>query len=154
MKKVSVILLSSRKEKDLVVSCLKSLEKTNYPKDLLDIILVDNVSEDEVVSVVKRDFPHVHIIENKENIGFAAGNNVGIFYAIKHGADYVAILNNDTVVDPNWLQELVRVFDTDLSIGCVTSKIYLYDTPELINTDGNVIQFLGFAYCGNYKKKG
>lgn len=152
-KKVGVILLSSRQEKDLVLECLQSLQSTEYPTHLLRIVLVDNKSSDDVVAAVRNKFPNVFIIENEKNYGFTAGNNVGIKYCLEYGMDYIVILNNDTVVDKKWLLELIFVAQRSLDIGAVQPKIYLYHDKERINTDGNLIQFLGFAYCGNYMKK-
>ena len=69
----------------------------------------------------------MEIIENGENLGFAEGNNVGIRRAMDEGTDYVLLLNNDTVVDPEFLGELVRVAEGDEKIGIVGPKIYYYD---------------------------
>ena len=67
-KSVAIILLSSRQEKELVLDCLKSLAKTDYPKELIKTILVDNKSTDDVVSAVKSQYPEVTVIYNKENL--------------------------------------------------------------------------------------
>ena len=152
-KSVAIILLSSRQEKELVLDCLKSLAKTDYPKELIKTILVDNKSTDDVVSAVKSQYPEVTVIENKENLGFTVGNNIGIRYALDHGYEYIVILNNDTTVDKDWIKEMIAVADSDEKIGSVQPLIYIHGHTDIINTDGNQIHFLGFAYCGNYKKK-
>jgi len=69
----------------------------------------------------------MEIIENGKNLGFAEGNNVGIRRALEKGADYVLLLNNDTVVDPEFLGELVKVGESDERIGIVGPKVYYYD---------------------------
>jgi GT2 family glycosyltransferase len=81
------------------------------------------------------------IIQNEQNFGYPEGNNVGIRYALKASADYVLILNNDTVVDKNFLTELVRAADEDVSIGVIGPKIYWYDAPNVIQTTGARIDF-------------
>jgi len=80
------------------------------------------------------------IIRSKVNLGFAEGNNVAIRYALKkHSADYVLMLNNDVVVDRDFLKELVRIAGTSGEIGIVGSTIYYYDMPDVINFAGEDI---------------
>jgi hypothetical protein len=80
------------------------------------------------------------IIENKENLGFAEGNNVAIRYALKnYCADYILLLNNDVVVDRDFLKELVRIAGSSAEIGIVGSTIYYYDMPDVINFAGEDI---------------
>jgi len=78
----------------------------------------------------------MEIIENGENLGFAEGNNVGIRRAMDDGADYVLLLNNDTVVDLEFLGELVKVAEGDERIGAVQAKILMKDEPKLIDSTG------------------
>lgn len=84
-----------------------SLLDLNYPKEKLQIIMVDNGSTDDSVSFVKENYPFVEIIKNKENKGFAEGNNIGIKAA---NGEFIALINNDCVVDSQWLLELVKGF--------------------------------------------
>ncbi len=78
--------------------------------------------------------PHSRIafIQTGANLGYAGGNNVGIRYALARGANYVWLLNNDTVVDKNALTEMVRLAESDEKIGMVGSKILRYDSSEVI----------------------
>jgi len=153
MKKVSVIIVTSHASKDDVIECLKSIKSISYPKEYLKIFLVDNMSKDDTVAVVEQKFTHVSVIQNKKNLGFAKGNNIGMARALKEGASYIVLLNNDTVVDKDWLKELVTVAESESRIGAVQSRVMLYGDKDRINTDGNRLHFLGFGYCGNYKKK-
>src|SRR3990170_2313546 len=86
--------------------CVRSLYRITYPSFV--IVVVDNGSIDGSVARLKDEFRDVVCMENKENLGFAGGNNEGIRYALEHGADYVLLLNNDTVVEAGFLDVLVR----------------------------------------------
>jgi GT2 family glycosyltransferase len=81
------------------------------------------------------------IIQNEQNFGYSEGNNIGMRYALKASADYVLLLNNDTVVDQYFLTELVRAADTDASIGVIGPKIYWYDVPNVIQSTGARMDF-------------
>ena len=98
------------------------------------------------------------IIKNEKNYGFAEGNNIGIRYALKAlNPGYVLLLNNDTVVDKEFLGELVKVGESDEKIGIIGPKIYYYDKPNKINFAGGRINFWkgrGEHICGNEIDKG
>ncbi len=104
--------------------CLSSLEQLNYPHGMFEVILVDNASTDQSVDFVRKQFSWVKIIQNESNLGFAAGNNVGIR---ESKGDYIALLNNDTKVEKDWLIELVKVCLEDPAVGACTSKILLFN---------------------------
>lgn len=87
------------------VACLESLQSVATPHD---VILVDNDSADATVDVVQDRFPAVTLLQSGWNAGFAAGNNIGLHLALSKGYDVVGILNNDTVVDADFLDPLVR----------------------------------------------
>lgn len=126
---VSVITVNYNGERFLPTYFL-ALDNLSYPKDKLEVIFVDNASTDNSVSYVKENFPWVKIIRNNKNLGFAEGNNVAICQA---KGEYIALLNNDTVVDKNWLLELVKIAQSDASIGACTSKIlFCYDFLTLV----------------------
>lgn len=93
------------------------------------------------------------LIKNEMNFGYAEGNNIGMRYALKAGAEYVLLLNNDTTVDKNFLTELVAVAEDDSTIGAIGPKIYSYDTPGVIETTGACVNFwTGRAIALNWKK--
>ncbi len=138
-KRVYIIVLNWNGRDD-TLSCLKSLQSTNY--DNYKIVVADNGSEDDSVKAVRENFPDVDIIEIGKNLGFAGGNNIGIKYAMEKGADYVFLINNDTTVDPDCLKELVEAAETDEKIGSVGSKIYYYSEPERIWFAGGKINWL------------
>lgn len=87
------------------------------------------------------------LIQNGENLGFAGGNNVGIRYALKRGADYVWLLNNDTVVDRETLSKMVDLAETRADVGVVGSKLLCYNKQGVIQAagGGKVWPWLGIA---------
>jgi len=104
MGRAFVLILNTNGKKD-TLECLKSLRKTKIP---IEIVVIDNASTDGSVVVIKKKFPKIKIIENKKNLGFAGGNNVGIRYALKNGAEDVILLNNDTIVASGSIESLVK----------------------------------------------
>lgn len=112
------------------IECLQSLSKLTYSNH--KTILVDNGSTDDSVARIKEAYPEMIIVENKENLGFSEGNNVGIRYALKAGAEYVLLLNNDTLVDPDLLNELLSAHQQFPKAGILGAKIYFADPPDLI----------------------
>jgi len=136
--KVSIIILNWNGLED-TIECLESLKKITYPN--YEVIVVDNASEGDDVKILKEKFgDYIHIIENDKNYGFAEGNNIGMRYALSSSAPtHLMLLNNDTVVAPDFLEELVKVAESEAEIGIVGPKIYYYD----FEGRKNVIWFAG-----------
>jgi GT2 family glycosyltransferase len=128
---IAIVMLTWN-QKGLTLDCLQSLAKVDYPAEQLHIIVVDNGSTDKTAQAICEAFPAVTVIENSDNLGFAAGNNVGIRYALDLCTDYIMLLNNDTLVAPTFLSHLLPVAASDPKIGIVTPKIYYYDPPNRI----------------------
>jgi len=134
--RVSIIVLNWNGLTD-TIECLESLHGITYPN--YNVILVDNASQGDDVKVLREKFgDHIHIIQNDKNYGFAKGNNIGIRFAMEKGAGYVLLLNNDTSVTPEFLDEMVKVGESDEKIGILCPKIYLYYHPEQVQLDGEV----------------
>ncbi|MCG2825362.1 MAG: glycosyltransferase family 2 protein [Thermoplasmatales archaeon] len=126
--KVSVIILNFNGVKD-TIECIESLKKITYPN--YEIIVVDNKSAGDDVNILKERFSNIHVIANDKNYGFAEGNNIGVRYAMEHSnPKYVFILSNDTVVAKDFLEELVKVAESDDSISAVCPLPYFYNDPE------------------------
>ena len=138
-KNVHIIVLNWN-GKDDTIECLKSLQQINY--DNYKIIVIDNGSEDSSVFEIKKNFPEIKIIENKKNLGFAGGNNIGMKYAVENKADYILLINNDTTVDKDFLLELVEAGELDKKIGAVGSKIYFHSEPNRIWFAGGKVNWL------------
>ncbi|MDD5687526.1 MAG: glycosyltransferase [Elusimicrobia bacterium] len=134
---ISVIVLNYN-GKEYLKNCFDSLNKQIYSP--LELIMVDNNSEDGSVEYVRKIFPNIKIIINKTNFGFAEGNNIGVLNA---KSKYIALLNNDTVVDKDWLKELFRTMQTTGS-AIVGSKIYTEGVnPEYYLRNGT-LNLLGY----------
>ena len=101
---VSIIVLNYNAG-DLLMDCVRSLFETNYSN--YEVIVVDNASKDGSHKKCKEEFDRITLIENTENLGYCEGNNVGIRQA---NGEFVVILNPDTIMDTNWLKELVSAF--------------------------------------------
>ncbi|MCZ7545226.1 MAG: glycosyltransferase family 2 protein [Anaerolineae bacterium] len=105
------------------IACLESLQRTAYDAGRHHVILVDNASSDGTVDRVRAQFPAVRVIANRRNLGYAAGCNVGIGAALDAGADYVWLLNNDARAAPDALREMVRIAESDPTIGIVGPRV-------------------------------
>ncbi len=114
--------------------CLASVIKLAYGN--LKLILVDNGSTDDTPSKVREAFPDVHVIENGQNLGVPAGYNVGFTYALDMGAEYILLLNNDTVVPEDMLRELLNVAQQDPETGIVMPKVLYHGTENEIWSSG------------------
>ena len=135
---------------------LKSLSKISYSNFF--IVIVDNNSaNDEAEKLEKSGQAKTHIIKCKENLGFAGGNNVGIKYSLEQKADYILLLNNDTRVNPDFLEILVNKYEsTDSQAGIVAPRINYYYEPKKIWSDGGNISRMrgsGFAYSDKLETK-
>ena len=119
---------------EFIPECLESIEKLAYPVN--QVVVVDNASSDDSVKIIKSKFPDVKIIENETNLGYSRGFNKGIEYSIANGADFILIMNNDTVIDKNALNELLKTIESDKKIGFVSGKVLDYDVPNQIQTLG------------------
>ncbi|RKY28038.1 MAG: glycosyltransferase family 2 protein [Planctomycetota bacterium] len=122
--RVALIVLTMNNLSDTAVA-LESLSALTYPN--CEIILVDNGSTDDSIPVLRERFPHVTIIENGRNLGFAAGNNAGLEFARTGGADYMMLLNNDIEVEPDFLDILVEAVESDPRIGMIGPAIYDFE---------------------------
>lgn len=104
MENVTVILVNYNGKKYLK-NCIESIKRQSYQN--LSILIVDNASGDESVQYLQDNYPEIEVITCVENNGFAKGNNIGIEYAVKQGADYVLLLNVDTVIEPDLVEKLM-----------------------------------------------
>ncbi len=122
-----------------------SLENLNYPKDRLEIIVVDNASTDGSQDAL-RDVKGITYFPNAENTGFAEGNNLGMKHALLNDAEYVFLHNNDLRLDPDAINEAVALAESDKKIGSVQSLMTLWKHENVINSTGGMVHFLGFGF--------
>jgi len=116
------------------LECIDSLKKNTYSNH--HVILLDAGSSDGSVDAVREKFPAVQIICLTENLGYAGNNNVGIDAALKQGADWVFVLNEDTHLAEECISNLVKVGESSPKIGVVGPLVYHYDEPGIIQTAG------------------
>jgi len=115
-----------------------------------EIIFIDNNSTDNSIDFVEKNYNNVRIIKNPRDYGFAKANNIA---ASKARGKYLAFLNIDTVVDENWLSELVKIAESSDDIGIVVSKHYYYHDKSLINyAGGNCDKYLKTGHVGLNKR--
>lgn len=127
--------------KQAVVTCdmLESTRSLTYPR--FEIIVVNNGSGDDLAERIQQGgYPHVKLVESTENLGFSGGNNLGIQHA---KGDYFFLLNNDTIVTPNLLEQLLIPFSQHPDVGVVCPKIRFHDQP-------NIIQYAGYHPLNQY----
>ncbi len=136
--RVSIIILNYNGRED-TLACLRSMEHLTYPT--VEVIVVDNGSTDGSVEAFRAQHPRFKLIETGANLGFTGGNNVGIHHALEQGADYILLLNNDTIVAPDMLDVMVDVMEADAHIGVAGPTIYYYDAPETIWSAGGGIDW-------------
>jgi GT2 family glycosyltransferase len=122
-------------------TCLESLRNQSY-RDF-ETIIVDNGSTDGSVEFVRQSFPEVRLLEFKGNEGFSVAVNEGIRLS---AGKYVALLNNDTEVHPDWLKELVAGVEGEEDVGFCASKILYSDRRNIINSAGDAVSVAGYAW--------
>jgi GT2 family glycosyltransferase/protoporphyrinogen oxidase len=114
--------------------CLDSLIMSDYLN--MKILVVDNGSSDGTPDLVRQQYPQIQVIENSENLGVPAGYNVGFQYALQENADYILMLNNDTIVSPDMVSQLLNVAGEDPETGIVMPKIMYYDQKDEVWSSG------------------
>jgi GT2 family glycosyltransferase len=149
--KVSIIILNWN-GKENTINCLESLKLTAYSN--YETIVVDNGSTDGSAEYFKEHYSGIEFIENGENLGFAEGNNVAIRKVLKReDSKYIALLNNDTIVKPDWLEFLVSALESDEKIGSCQPKILSLTNPQIIDAVGIYIDRYGGAAQEGHNEK-
>lgn len=144
---VTIIILNWNREAD-TLECLDSVARLTYPS--YSAVVVDNGSTDGSPDAIERwsreNFP-VTLIRNDKNLGFVGGGNQGMRHALAAGTDYVFLLNNDTVVEPDVLDILVHAAERSGNIGMVGPKIYQYGKGNVLDSAGTrTIPWLAQAF--------
>ncbi len=130
---IYVLILHWKGKKD-TLSCLASLEKVDYSP--FETVVIDNGSFDSLEEEIHKKFPSVFFLQNGKNLGYAEGNNRGILYALSQGAQAVLLLNNDTIVSPDFLTELVETKKAFPRGGIFGSKSLSLSLPDTIDHIG------------------
>jgi GT2 family glycosyltransferase len=133
---VYILILNSNRCSD-TLCCLTSLSQSTYKNK--KIIVLDNQSTDGSPEAIPAAFPNVQFVNLPENLGYAGNNNVGIQLALEQGAEWVFVLNEDTILDPECLTHLIEAGESDPAIGIVGPLVYHYDEPTVIQSAGGML---------------
>jgi GT2 family glycosyltransferase len=120
----------------MTAKCVHELLKTSYQN--YSIVIVDNGSCDGSVEYLSKAFPSIPLIESEDNLEFSRGCNLGIKHALANGAEYVALIDNDLILESDGYKEAMRGFEDDPSIGAVTGKIFTSDRHVLWQAGGYI----------------
>jgi len=137
---VSVIVLNYNAG-ELLLNCIESVKKSAYKN--LEIIVVDNISTDKSQKICKEKYPDIKLIQNDENFGYWEGNNIGIREA---KGDYIIILNPDTIVESNWIEELISAYNK-FGEGLYQPKHLSLNEKTVYMSAGNMLNIFGFGYA-------
>ena len=143
---ISIIVLNYNAG-ELLLNCINSLKKSTYQN--IEILVVDNISSDDSHTKCKKQFPDIKLIQNKKNLGYCGGNNVGIKEA---KGEFIVILNPDTIVEENWLDEMFNAFN-EFGDGLYQPKIISLNESDIIQSTGNMIHAFGFGFARDKGKK-
>ena len=132
---------------ELLLNCINSLKKSTYQN--IEILVVDNISSDDSHTKCKKQFPDIKLIQNRKNLGYCGGNNVGIKEA---KGEFIVILNPDTIVEENWLDEMFNAFN-EFGDGLYQPKIISLNESDIIQSTGNMIHVFGFGFARDKGKK-
>ena len=139
-KRVAIIILNWNGCLD-TIDCVQSLQEVEC--SMFDIVIVDNASTDRSAEILKQRFPECKLVQNDRNLGFSGGYNVGIKYALTHDFKYILLLNNDTVVEKNFIFPLIEKLENNEAIGVVQSKLINYYDHNKIDSLGQEILAAG-----------
>lgn len=138
--KINIIILNWNGWED-TINCVNSLQETDCAEPY-KIIIIDNCSTDDSVKRIKEAFPDIELIQNDSNLGFGGGCNTGLLLSMKNNTEFVWLLNNDTTVYANSLQELLNTADTNPNYGIIGSVLYyMNDTKSIQTWGGGYISF-------------
>jgi len=126
---VTAVVLNWCNEHD-TKACVDSLEQQDYPA--LSVLIVDNGSPDGSGPRLHARYPNAGYLQTGQNLGYAGGNNRGMKQALDDGAEYVLVVNNDTVLEKSCVRELVQAVRGEEGVGAVGAKILRYDAPDRI----------------------
>ena len=137
---VSIIILNYNAG-NLLLNCVDSVFKSTYSN--FEVLVVDNISTDNSHVICKEKFEKIRLIENKENLGYCEGNNVGIRNA---NGEFIVILNPDTTVEPNWLDHLMSAYN-EFGEGLYQPKFFSLNEKLVLQSTGNMLHIFGFGFA-------
>lgn len=149
MKYETIVIIPTFNGKHLLGTCLDSLRAQTY-RDF-KVLVVDDASADETISYLNTQYPEVDTYSLPENSGFARAVNAGLRNILKaYRPKYIAVLNNDTRVDPEWLSALVQRMSSAPKTAAVASNMFFAQHPDVINSQGGTLDWNGDGYDVNF----
>tara|TARA_B100000029_G_scaffold474600_1_gene517098 strand:+ start:2230 stop:3276 length:1047 start_codon:yes stop_codon:yes gene_type:complete len=137
---VSIVILNYNAG-EFLVNCIQSVLESDYSN--IEIIVVDNASHDHSQKKCKERFPNIKIIQNKKNLGYCEGNNIGLKDA---GGEFLVVLNPDTEVKKDWLNKLFNAY-RKFGDGLYQPKHLSLDEKDILMSTGNMLNIFGFGYA-------
>jgi GT2 family glycosyltransferase/ADP-heptose:LPS heptosyltransferase len=144
-----LVIIVSWNQRDDSLRCLESVRRLDYKE--YDILFIDNGSLDGTPDVVRQSFPGIFMIGLRTNIGAAAGRNIGIRFARENGYEYIFFLDNDAIVDPPALTELLRSAESSPLVAGVGAKSYYLNVPRKIWNFGGRLNYLKGLFSDTYQ---
>ncbi len=152
-----LVIIVTWNKKEYILNLLGSLETLQYPSGRIDIVVVDNASDDGTVKAVEERFPHVHLIANGENLGGCGGFNTGLRWAFSRPAgeyDYLWLLDNDVLVHKNCLAALVTILEENSDVAVAGSTMMQLTAPWRINEMGAFVdRGRGTLFLNRHRQK-
>jgi GT2 family glycosyltransferase len=124
------------RQSDATLTCLASLDRSNV--DLDTVVVVDNEAHGDLERRVRAAYPDVVVLQQSANLGFAAAVNIGAQHALERGATAILLLNNDAELEPGALDGLASALASDPTVGVLTAKVYLSETPDRLWAAGGL----------------
>ncbi len=152
--RVAILIVAYNGESHLP-DCLTSLRHADFSGLAVETWVLDNASPDQSGDLVRQRFPECHVVVSQSNRGFAEGNNYLLQQASSRFPDlaFVYLLNQDTIVDRDFLQRAITYSRQHPRSGAVQSLLLLHPETELVNTAGNTLHFLGFGLTTCYRER-
>lgn len=151
MQKLWIIVPIYKGGEDVPEFCASLLKTTST--DAYSLVAVDDYSPDDSALMVRKLLPDAVLLRTASNSGYAGACNLGMRYALSHGANRVMLVNQDIRFLDGWIEPLLRAFDDNPRIAAVQPKILMYPDTTLINSCGNALHILGFGYTRGYLQK-
>jgi GT2 family glycosyltransferase len=161
--KVAIIYLLFYHNHSYIDDVVSALKKITYPKDKIEFVIVSNPHpvegsflyyiDEAVMPLSGTEIPHVTVLAQETNLGFASGNNAGVKWALERGFDYIYFHNNDGFPASNAFEPLIEAMEQDKNIAIAQSLLLLHPETDLINSSGNSFHYLGFGFCDKYREK-
>ena len=141
--KVTIIMLTWNQLED-TTECLESLKKITYPN--FKIMVIDQGSESNDAEIIQEKYPQIKVIKNRKNEGFCRGNNIGAKIALKENPDYLLFMNNDTTVEPDFLDKLIEFSERNPKVGIAGPLILNYYERDKVYSCGGRANKFSFDY--------